>query len=486
MSNLKNKAVNGVFWTTLRSIVSALASPILLILQAQYLTPNEFGTLAIINIFLQIINIIENFGLSTSIVQKDEVNSREISSLFYLQIFTCLILGLLLFTTSGLISTLFEMPALNGLLKLLSFTIVFRGPTIIFTALLEKEFFFKELSIIEIVRQIINLIVVAIMLYSGYGLISIIIGQIISVVFVFFTTLFVTLRNKLFTLKFYFNFRTVRPFLRFGTVVATKQMINQLTQNLDEVIIGIFFTATELGYYHFAKNILNRIRVLISTSFSKVLLPIFSKLKNDAKAINNVYNQINQLFGLIAFPVFTGIALVAEPLVLSIFGSQWLDSIVFIRILSIAFIPYMITANTATSYLYAIDKAEDTLYTDIITSLVYMVILYFVSRYFENLVIVSIIYSAYLIIKTFILQLLVNKYQNDSFIHYLSLFKEIVLSTFIMAISVIFVDYMFRSNSLLELLIMILIGIVAYFISIYIFNRKIIYRFIDLVKGIVK
>lgn len=478
MSDLKNQAVNSVIWTTIRTVLTSLCAPLLLIVKARYLSPAEFGVLSIINIFVSLINVLENFGFSTAVIQRDKVTKDERSSLFFLQIFFCLLIGFLIIIIAPLVANFFDMASLEGLLPLLSITMFLNGPIILFQAFLEKEFHFKELSIIQIIREVSLVAFTALLLFLDNGLLGVVWGQVIAVTIMAILILYVSFKNSLLHLKFHFKFSEVKPFIKFGLFIAGKQLMTQLTHHIDELIIGYFLNAEVLGLYHFAKNVLNRLRTLITTSFSKVLFPLLSKVKNNLSRLTKAYNDISKYIGVFAFPIFIGIALTAELFIPVLFGEQWMESSIFFVILSIAYIPYLLTANLATSLLYSVNKPNLVLYTDIVVNSIYILLLLLFSWLQISIHLIVGLYAAYLISKTVILQYVTQLYLHSTFKQYLTLFKNTVIATIIMGVVILIVEYTLLGyvSTLVDLIITISVGVIVYFIAYYVLDKKTLYE----------
>lgn len=477
MSTLKDKAVNGVLWTSIRTVITALTGPLLLFVQARYLTPSEFGVLAIINIFISIINVIENFGISTAVIQRDHISKNERSSLFLFQVAFCSFLGLILIVSAPLFSNIFNMPLLDSLLRLISVIIFLNGPMILFTAFLEKDFHFKALSIIQIIREIVLLVSTTLLFVFGFGLYGFVIGQIIAVFVMLLLILGVSIKKNLVHFYFHFKISDIKPFLKFGVYIAGKQLMTQLTHHVDELIIGYYFSANVLGLYFFAKNLLNRLRLLITTAFAKVLFPILSKVKNDRVRLTYVYNEISRYIGIIAFPIFFGVALTADIFIPIFFGEEWLGSINYFMILSIAYIPYILTANLATSLLYSVNKPKLVLKTDIIVNLIYIILLLLLSWANFGIYAIAILYAAYLVFKTMTLQFLTQLELLTSFKDYVGLFKNTIISTFAMIVlisasKVIGAQIFEVDHSVIVLILNVVLGCLAYAAVYYLLDKN--------------
>ena len=97
VENLKHKAIKGVKWTTVKTGIVGLIGPISQIIKAKYLSPEEFGYIAVIMVFIGLLDIVENFGISQAVIQKENINKEESSSLFLLNRNLGGLLGAILF-----------------------------------------------------------------------------------------------------------------------------------------------------------------------------------------------------------------------------------------------------------------------------------------------------------------------------------------------------------------------------------------------------
>lgn len=474
MSKLKDQAVNSIMWTTIKTGVNSLAAPLLLVFKARYLSPTEFGVMAIISVFVSLISVLENFGVSTAIIQKDEISKNERSSLFIFQTVFSIVIGILIVLISPVLSSFYDMTALVELLPILSLSVFLNGPVILFTAFLEKELHFKALSIIQMIREAALVIATVVLLMLDFGLYGVVIGQVISVAVMAILIIIEAYRVDLLHLYLHFNIREIKPFIKFGAFIAAKQMMTQITHHIDELIIGYFLSTETLGLYHFAKNMLGKLRILITTSFAKVMFPLLSKVKNNRARLTNAYNRISKYLGVFAFPIFIGIALIAHSFIPVLFGSEWLESTPFFVVLSLAYIPYILTANLATSLLYSVNKPNLVLYTDIVVNSIYILMLLFFSWMEMGIYFVVAVYAVYLVVKTMTLQFMTTLYLHSTFRSYLALFKYTVIASIVMTVTVLGVRFLAAGNigNLAEMIISILVGAVAYLGTYILIDRK--------------
>lgn len=459
-------------WTTLQTAVAGIAGPLLLLVKARFLSPEEFGYIAVILIVIGLFNLLESFGISQAIIQRDDVTDQESSTLFYFNILLTCLLAVALYFASPLIAVFFSLPALNDYLPVVCIIVLLSGPSLLFRAFLEKQMYFKQLSIIAIARQLTNLGLTTCFLALGFGVFGVIYAQIIGTAIMVFSILAVTMRYKTTVVSLYFNPAKLVPFLRFGLFVSAKQLLTFATHRLDEVVIGYFLSPDVLGIYHFGKNMLERIRGLMTMSFSKVLFPVFSKLKRQPQRLTFAYQRISKYIAFAAFPVFLGIASTAHLFVPVIFGQQWVESIVVFQVFSVAVILLVLTANISSSLLYSVNKPDLVFYIDLVTNGLYFVSLFLFAA--KGMLVVLIAYSCYVIYKTLTLQYYANRQLNESFFRY---FKEMAIpasSALIMAFVVLF--FQLVTSQILgqtqQLIGSICIGALVYFLMARLFAHE--------------
>lgn len=431
------------------------------IIKAKYLSPEEFGYIAVIMIFIGLFDIVENFGISQAVIQKEDINKEEASSLFFLNIMLSGLLGAILFLVSPFISKFYSMPKLDHFLRWLCLIAVIGGPAHLFRAFLEKDLHFKQLSLIDIARNLTMLTAVTSFLISGYGILGVIYGYIISALFTTVLMIFITLKTNTISISFCFNLTKVYPFLRFGAFVSGKQIMTYLAHRTDEVIIGYFLDPEVLGAYYFGKNMLEKLRALITTSFSKVLFPVLSQLKNDRVKLSYTYLKISKYIAVVGFPIFTGIAATAHLFVPLIFGEQWNGSVVVFQVFSLSLLLLVLTANVSTSLLYSINKPDVVFYIDVITNILYFSSLLLFAPH--GMIVILVVYCAYIIGKTLFLQYYTNKQLANSFLYYLSQIGSILIISGIMVLGVLLFQKMtFKLHSLEKFIGSIIIGVLLY------------------------
>ncbi|WP_066632802.1 lipopolysaccharide biosynthesis protein [Desulfolucanica intricata] len=472
MGTLRARTITSIKWTATQTAFVALSAPIFQLIQARFLSPNDFAHLSIVMIFIGLFNVLGNFGISQAIIQRDTLDSQETSTLFLFNIFLSCFLGILIYFLSPLIAHFFNLPDISFLIKLTIFILILDSPSQLCKAFLQKKLLFKDLSVIAMVKNISMILFSTIFLIIGLGVLGIIIGNIISV-FISTVLILITGWKRKIVNCLCFKIKAIYPFLNFGLFVIGKQVLTHISVHIDEIIVGLFLSPEILGVYYFGKNMLEKLRTLITASFSSVLYPVLSKLKYDNSKQSLAYNKISNYIATLAFPVFVGIALTSHLFIPMFFGQKWTDSIIVFQVFSLALIPKVLTANLATSLLYSVNKPNIVFNIEIVTNLLYFVVLYFTGA--QGLNFVLLLHSLYIVSKTIILQYFANKLLGSGFWNYILGLKITALATAAMVIIILSFQKIFTHFSeLFQFTGSVIIGALCFIIIEWLFDRQIL------------
>jgi O-antigen/teichoic acid export membrane protein len=474
VDSLQRQVISSVKWTTLQTVlVAVITGPIFLIVKAIYLSPTEFAYLAIVSIVLGLNGILGNIGISQSVIQKETITIEESSSLFFFNMIFATILAIMLYFLSNSIAIFFSMPDLSRLLEVTSIIIIIDAPAQLFRAIFEKNLYFKKISLVDIQKNLIMVFVSTAFLFLGYGVISVIYGNIIST---FISTMLILLINYKYgiaKIRIYFSLKRLKPFFRFGIFVFGKQAMTFITNHMDELIIGYFLSPEVLGIYYFGKNMLDRLRSLITESFARVFFPTLAKIKDQHEKLSIAYTKISKYLAFVSFPVFIGIAITAHLFVPLLFGQKWIDSVIVFRVFSLAVIFLVLTANVSTSLLYSVNKPNVVFFIDLLFNTTYLILLFIFAS--KGIIAVLRVYVLYVLLKTLCLQYFANSeltYNITSYFRNLS--GLALISIIMMSVVIIFQSITMKLSILYEFIGSVTIGILVYAILAYLFEKRIL------------
>ena len=169
MNKVKRDVVSGVFWKFSERMAAQIVSLIVSIVLARLLSPSEYGTISLVNVFITIANVFVTSGFAAALIQKKDADDIDYSSVFY---FTLVFSGCvysLLFILALPVAQFYQMPILKPVLRVLSLSIIILGINSIQQAYVSREMIFKKFFYATLIGTLISAVVGILMAYHGFG-----------------------------------------------------------------------------------------------------------------------------------------------------------------------------------------------------------------------------------------------------------------------------------------------------------------------------
>ena len=340
-SNLGATAIRGLKWTTLASIITTFLQVAYTSVMARLLTPADFGLVAMSAVVLRFGGYFAQMGMGQALIQKKEVSAEDIRVAFTSTFFLGLFFSGLFFALAPLATIIFDNPKIIPIVRVMSLSFFLSGLSSTSMTILRKKMDFKILSIVEVSSYLFSYISVGVILaYLGFGYWSIVLAGLSQIVFSAIISYAIVRHN----LIFLFEWKYYKPLLSFGSKVSLISMLEFLRSNLDTLVVGRIFSASILGIYNRAFELISLPVYYLTNNFSKVLFPAFSIIQDDRKKMRNAFLTSIALVGYILVPICYGVSAAAEQLVLTLLGIKWTESIAVLSILAIG-MPFRVYTN---------------------------------------------------------------------------------------------------------------------------------------------
>jgi len=122
----------------------------------------------------------------------------------------------------------------------------------------------------------------------------------------------------------------------FGSKLLATGLLNNAFGNIYKIVIGKVFSASILGFYTQGQMFVQNITQGAIGTLESVTYPILSKTNGDSERLKQAYRKIILASSYVIFPSTIGLALVAEPMILTLVGEQWLPTVPFLQILCVS------------------------------------------------------------------------------------------------------------------------------------------------------
>ena len=123
----ENVIVNGFFWRFAERCGVQLISAVVSILLARILTPDDYGKVALVTVFNNIMYVLLDCGIGTALVQKKEVDELDYSSAFFFSIVISFVLYGGMFVAAPYLAAFYNDPSMTPIFRGISLTVAVCG-----------------------------------------------------------------------------------------------------------------------------------------------------------------------------------------------------------------------------------------------------------------------------------------------------------------------------------------------------------------------
>lgn len=331
--NLKQQAFNGIKWTTLSSAVIAILHLAQLMVLARFLSPHDFGLVAILMVIIGFTTVFVDFGLSNSIIYKKDITKEQLSTLYWLNILISIIIYIVIFIMASYITDFYNEPELYSLLLIVSSILIIQACGQQFRVLFQKELRFDILAKIDMFASMISVAFAILLAMNYFGVYSLIYSLLIMTILK--SALLIYFGSKYHKISFIFNLNEVKEFLSFGLYVVGNGIVSTIATQIDVILIGKLLGTEMLGLYSVAKELILRPSQLINPIITKVAFPVMTKVNHDTKEVKRLYLKLLNYVSSVNFPIYIATIILAPEIITLFLGIKWLEITYLFQILAV-------------------------------------------------------------------------------------------------------------------------------------------------------
>lgn len=475
--DIKGRAFSGFIWKFMEKAGVQILQIAIQIVLARLLLPEDYGLIGLLTIFIAVSDIFIQYGFSTGLIQRKDVTEEHLSSVFYVNMAMSILLYGLLFAVAPLVSLFYSEEQLTNLLRVLSLVLIIGASFTVHNAILSRELEFKK----SFFRNIFNLVTQGVVgiacALNGFGVWSLVYSKLAGTI-VGALVMYVTIKWHP---KLVFSYSAIKSIFSFSSKLLGSYLLNCIYNNIHTIIIGRFFTKTDLGFYQRGQQIPQASISAIDGSLNEVLYAATSRIQDNLDKVKSGLRRSLKTSMFISLPILMGLFAMADTLTIVLLTEKWNGSIPFMRLACIMCCFYPLSARTQA--LNAIGKSGTTFKINI-TSKMMTILFMFLFIPLGIYAIMSATILAYCII-FFIEQFFVKKFINYSIKELAADLCNTIFSTLIMSVLVYLVGFGVE-NIYLRLVVQLLTGIVCYGgISVLFKNETLLYL-LNYVKVIIK
>lgn len=320
---------------------------------SRLLTPEDFGTIAMITVVSGFMSIFADVGLSSAAIQFRDLEKRDHQTMFTLSLILGLFFALLLIGSSSYVATFFHNPDLKLVAMVMALSFPFSAMGIIPRGLLRRDMRFREISVVSIVVALCTGLIGIVMAFTGWGYWSLVAQTLTncflsSCCFMYLARLTPVPR---------WDIQVIKKIFGYSGNLTLFSMFNYWARNLDNLLIGKFLGSTSLGYYNRAYQLMMLPLSMLTGVLVPVLHSALAEKQNDIPSMYRGYIKVVKMIGLISIPSMTYAVILSPELIHVIWGDQWEQTIPVFAILGLNGLFQPIMSTTGTVFL-ARNKAD--------------------------------------------------------------------------------------------------------------------------------
>ena len=398
--------LSNFIWRFLERSGAQIVQLVVSIVLARLLAPTDYGTVALMNVFISILGIFVNCGLSSALIQKKNADDTDFSTVFYAQMLFCIIMYVVLFISAPYIAIFYEIPEMTWMIRTLGLTLIIAGVKNVQTAYVSRTMQFKRFFFATLGGTIGAAFVGIGMAAAGFGAWALI-GQSLFNNTVDTIILWMTVKWKP---KKLFSFNRLKGLFSYSWKLLFSSLLDTVYNNLRSLIIGKGYSAQDLAYYYRGQSWPQLIIENVNSSIDSVLFPSMSAAQNDRERVKMMTRRAIKTSTYIIAPLMMGLAFCGTPLVRLVLTEKWLFCVPFQVIFCITYMFYPIhTANL--NAIKAMGRSDLFLKLEIIKKIVGLTAL-------AITVPISVMAMGYSLLVTSVLSQIINSWPNKRLLNY--------------------------------------------------------------------
>jgi len=338
--SLKSKTLKGTIWSSLERFSVQGIQFVVMIIMARILTPNDYGLVGMLAIFIAISQSLIDSGFSQALIRKQNRTEIDNSTVFYFNIAVGITLYLILYFAAPLIARFYNEPILIPLTRVICLSVVINSFVVVQRALLTIKIDFKTQAKATFSGAVFSGIVGITMAYIGFGVWSIVAQQLVNLTVIMLLLWIFSHWRPIWA----YSWTSFRELFAFGSKLALSGIIDTIYRNIYLIVIGKVFRASDLGYYTRAHQFAEFPSSNVSGIVQRVTFPVLCTIQDDDYRLRNVYRRFLRVSAFIVFPLMMGLAGVAHPFVILVLKEQWAFTGELLQIICFAMMWYPVHA----------------------------------------------------------------------------------------------------------------------------------------------
>ena len=298
---------------------------------ARLLTPQDYGLIGMVAFVTGFVSMYKDLGLSSATIQRSEIDPDQISTLFWVN--TLLSIAVAVFTAAlaPIVAWFYGEPRLTWITVVTASGFIISGLAVQHEALMRRHMRYFELAAIGLAATVMGYVFGIVMAWYGFHYWALVSSQLAVIT----TSTVLTL-----SLCFWVPGRPrrntgVRSMIKFGGNLTAFTTINYFSRNLDNLLIGRFWGAQQLGLYSRSYQLMMLPIDQVNEPVTSVAVPALSRLTDSPESYREAYLRMLEKIALLTMPFVVLMIAISDWIINIVLGPQWTGAVQIFGLLGI-------------------------------------------------------------------------------------------------------------------------------------------------------
>ncbi len=347
IKNVGKQTIKSAIWLYGQKVAFKLLSLVSIAILARKLSPTDFGLVAIAGVLMSFIMLSTSATVGPYVINNhsDDFAERDQAAFWLNLTFTTAIVSVY-FIAIPHISKFYNEPLLSTVLVVLSIKFLFAQLSVVPDSIVKRSLNYHQLVIRNTFLNFISIIISIIMALSGFGVWSLVIPDLLVTI----PRFLIVLRMSKWKPKFQFHTNLWKEIYSYSKYIIAGTLLGGLINDGDTLILGRIAGSEQLAFYDRSWRTANLVSSNVVSVIGDVSQPAFSALGKSEERLRNAYTRTLRTLSIISFPLLIGMFVLADDLILTLYGPNWTNSIILLRVFTIFALQRSVFSITSTVY----------------------------------------------------------------------------------------------------------------------------------------
>ena len=460
--NYKGRAIMGVIWSGVERFSVQIIQFVVSVILARLLMPDDFGLIAIVLVFTVIFQTLNEAGLGTALIHKQDRDEIDFSTIYYTAILVGVVSYLIVFLISGPIANYYQQPTLKPVMRLAGLSLIANSFAIVPIAKFTISVDFKNMAKASLWAALLSGVIGIIYAYLYRNVYAIVVQ---SLLYAFLNSFFVTIKLR-YLPQLQFSLSRFKILFSYAYKLVLARLVTVIYDDIYSLFIGKYFTPQVLGFYNRANSFTSVSSRNIIYIVQRVSIPVLCENQHSKEAMANTLLLYMKYTAIIVYPLTAGIMILGEPLIEVLLTEKWLGSAEILYYICPSCFLFLICTFNRNIY-NATGRTDLALKAELIKKTFFLFVFFISLQFgFKGILMGQLINS---FIELLFDTHYVNKQIDLTLIEQLRSLWLIIMSTCIMGIG-IYGLIQFLQSSQLKLVLGTFVGVIIYAICCHLFK----------------